>query len=458
MLSAVVRWNDRARAANQISAIMPAMSEAARASNETDIAESARNRFASASVVNPVATAILVAGSFALYWASSFSLEARGATTYFGADSWHFTELASGHFNDRIVRLHPVTVGLALGWMKIFAPLTYWLAPVAILKAMFAFVGALGVWAAVHAFSAFMPRRHAILWGAVYASSMGIWYFSSIEESKIVSAAFATAYIALYAHLRENRTPRGMYVLTAVLFAACINEITAAFLVAIPAVDTLLKSRLEWRPLRWLFLHALAAPVALILLEVIKRFAIVIAPNEEGNTFLEIFLYYASQTSYDLSTISAFLQRWLFFNLAAPEPEIHYADLATKYGGDFEPTLVHYFGSPVSAALLAIFAVMAAAAFLLRNRDPQRVTLTAIMLGLLAYGLARLVFFFVFLPAECLLYSPSVSLAHLLLVAAPFAASRFPYKEWLTAALAAALIATNGIFMFTAETTSYVTQ
>jgi hypothetical protein len=458
MLSALARRNDKARAANQIPAIMPAMSEAARGSDETVIAAGTQSSFASGSLVNSIATAILVTGSFALYWTSSYSLEARGATTYFGADSWHFTELAFGHFNDRIMRLHPVTVGLALGWMKIFSPLAYWLAPIAILKAMFALVGALGVWAAVHAFSAFMPRRHAILWGAVYACSMGIWYFSSIEESKIISATLAAVYIALYVHLRGSWTPRGALLLTAVLFAACINEITAAFLVAIPAVDTFLKSRLEWRSLRWILLHALAAPLALILLEAIKRFAVTIAPNAEGNNFLEIFLFYASQTNYDLPTISAFLQRWVFFNLAAPEPEVHFADLATKYGGDFEPALLHYFGSPASAALVAIFAIMIAAAFLLRNRDPQRVTLTAIMLGLLAYALARLVFFFVFLPAECLLYSPSVSLAHLLLVAVPFAASRFPYKEWLTAALAAAMIATNGIFIFTAETASYVTQ
>jgi hypothetical protein len=437
---------------------MPAMSEAARGSNETGIAAAAGSRLASAALIDAIATAILVTGSFALYWTSSFSLEARGATTYFGADSWHFTELASGHFNDRIMRLHPVTVGLALGWMKIFAPLTYWLAPIAVLKAMFAFVGAIGVWAAVHAFSAFMPRRHAILWGAVYACSMGIWYFASIEESKIVSATLATVYIALYAHLRGHWTPRGAFLLTAALFAACINEITAAFLVAIPAIDAFLKARFAWQSLRWIFLHALAAPLALIILEAIKRFAVTIAPNAEGNNLFEIFLFYASQTNYDLPTISAFLQRWIFFNLAAPEAEIHFANIETKYGGDFEPTLLHYFDTPASAALLAIFAVMAAAALLLRNRDGQRVTLTAIMLALLAYALARLVFFFVFLPAECLLYSPSVSLVHLLFVAVPFAASHFPYKEWLTAALALAMIVTNGLFIFTAQTTSYVTQ
>ncbi|HRF09002.1 MAG TPA: hypothetical protein PL193_10220 [Xanthobacteraceae bacterium] len=433
---------------------MHAMSETAAASH-TMLAGAERPARQGARLYT-LALAILFVSAFALYWTSSFSLERRFATIYFGADSWHFTELATGRFNDRIMRLHPVTVVLALGWMKLFSPLTAWFAPIAILKAMFAFAGALGVLAAAHAFAAFMPKRHALLWGAIYAASTGIWYFSSIEESKILSAALATIYIAFYAHLRSNSTPRGAIALTAILFVACLNEITAAFLVAIPAIDTLIRAKFQWRALRWITLHSLAAFAALFVLEAIKRFAVTVTPNPEGTSFFEIFLYYFTRNSYDFQSILGFLQRWFFFNIAAPEPELHYANSLTRYGGDFEPTLQHYFGSPVSALLLACFAVMIAAAFFLRNRGGADRALTAVMVGLGAYALARLLFFFLFLPGECLLYSPSVTLAHLLLIAIPFAASRLPYKEALTATAALCLLVTNGLFIFTAQTVSYV--
>ncbi len=400
---------------------------------------------------------ILLLGAFALYWTSSFSLERRFATTFFGADSWHFTELAAGHFNDRIMRLHPVTVVLALGWMKLLSPLTAWIAPIAILKAMFALIGALGVVAATHTFAAFMPRRHALLWGAIYAASTGIWYFSSIEESKILSATLVACYIAAYLHLRANLTTGGALALTGILFIACLNEITAVFLVAIPAVDVLIRQKkFDWRALRWIVLHALAAVLALLVLEAIKRFGVTVAPTPEGTSFFEIFLYYFARNSYDLQSVLAFLARWFFFNIAAPEAELHYANSVTRYGGDFEPTLQHYFGSPASAILLTCFAVMAAATILLRNHDKARAPLLGIMLGLAAYALARPSFFFLFLPGECLLYSPSVSLAHLLLLAVPFAASRLPYKEVLTGAAAICLLVTNGYFIFTAQALSYV--
>jgi hypothetical protein len=398
--------------------------------------------------------AAITALAFAVYWTSSFSLEQRAATKYFGADSWHFTELAQGHFNDRILRLHPVTVALALGWMKIFSPLTAWIAPVAILKAMFAFIGAIGVGAAVHAFSAFMPRTYALLWGAVYGSSMSIWYFSSIEESKIVSATLAAIYIALYVNFRNDWTPRRAAILTGALFIACLNEITAAFLAAIPVVDTFLKHKFDLRQWRWIFVHALAAPLALLALETIRRIVPAIE-TKDGTNFVEIFLWYVTRNTYDFKTATDFLQRWLFFNIAAPEPEINFADAAMKYGGDFEPAISHYFDAPVSAVLVFAFAFMLFSCFWTRESNPDRGKFTGIMLALAAYALVRMGFFFIFLPGECLLYSPSVTLAHLLLLAVPFMASEFRYKGIALAVTAALLFANNAIFVFTAQTFPY---
>src|SRR5262245_17544234 len=224
---------------------------------------------------------VLVAlAAFALYWTSSFLLEARHATIHFGADTWFYTELAQGdvfarltsnYHLDRIARFHLTTVVLGAGWMKLFAPLAPWIAPQHLLKAMFAAVGALGVWAAMSAFAAALPRRQAALWAIIYASSFSVWYFSSIEESKILTATLSALYIATYLHLRQNWTLRGAVLLTAILLVACLNEVVAAFLVAIPAVDTLVQQGWRWRPIRWIFCHALTAPIALAILEGITR-------------------------------------------------------------------------------------------------------------------------------------------------------------------------------------------
>ena len=70
-----------------------------------------------------------------------------------------------------------------------------------------------------------------------------------------------------------------------------------------------------------------------------------------------------------------------------------------------------------------------------------------ILLALLAYTLFRGLFFFVFLPSECLLYASSVTLAHLLIVAIPFAASSFPAKPALLAGLGGLLFIANGAFV-----------
>jgi hypothetical protein len=101
----------------------------------------------------------------------------------------------------------------------------------------------------------------------------------------------------------------------------------------------------------------------------------------------------------------------------------------------------------VSAALVLLFGVILVACVLPRYRRDGIGDLAGVFFGLGAYALLRAAFFFAVYPGECLLFSPSVTLAHLLLLAIPFAASRFPHKEWLLAACAAFLLITNGSFV-----------
>jgi hypothetical protein len=73
--------------------------------------------------------------------------------------------------------------------------------------------------------------------------------------------------------------------------------------------------------------------------------------------------------------------------------------------------------------------------------------LTGVMLGMAAFAVVRGVFFLGFIPDECMLFSSSVTLAHLLLIAIPFAASGFPWKRSVLAGLAALLFVTNASFI-----------
>jgi hypothetical protein len=402
---------------------------------------------------------VLVAlAAFGLYWSSSLLLDARHATIHFGADTWFYTELAKGnvveriasdYHLDRIARFHLTTVVMAAGWMKVLSPLTAWIAPQYLLKGMFAAVGGIGVWAAMSAFAAALPRRQAQLWGVIYASSFAVWYFSSIEESKIVTATLSALYIATYLRLRQNWTPRGAVLLTAILLIACLNEVAAGLLVVIPLVDTLVQRGWDFDRVRWIVWHGLTGPIALAVLEGILRLRT--GPSgfhPEGRDHFSMFLYYVSQNDYSTPSLYAFALKWVFFNIAAPTPHAdHRADLSINYGGDFAPVLANYFSSPVSAGLVILFGVMLAAAVLPRYRAESLNGLSSVLLALLAYALLRGAFFLVFIPWECLLFSSSVTLAHLLLIGIPFAGSRFPRKQGLLVALAVLLFITNGAFM-----------
>jgi hypothetical protein len=386
--------------------------------------------------------------AFGTYWLSSLLLEASNATIHFGSDAPLYAWLGRGHAVDRIARFHPTTVVLVLGWMKLVAPLASWIAPQTLLKGLFAAVGALGAWAAMWAFAAVVPRRHVALFGAIYAASLGVWYFSSIEESKIVTATLSAFYIAIYLHLRRHWTVRGAVLLTAVLLAACLNEIVAGFLVVIPAIDTLLQRGWDLRRVGWIAWHALTVPAALVFLDrVVNGYLVPAGTDPESASHMSMLMYYAAINKFDSWTVYYFLVNWLFFNIAAPTPALSTVFPnwpANKY---FAPVLADYLSSPVTTALVVLFAAILVASVLPRYRTGGLAAHASILLALLAYALLRGTFFFVVYPYECMLFSSGATLAHMLLLFLPFTTSDFPAKGGVVAAFALLLFVTNGTFI-----------
>jgi hypothetical protein len=404
---------------------------------------------------------LIPVAAFGLYWLSSLILAARDERYLFGADTALYMELAKGgvierlggsYALDRITRFHPLTTAMAVAWMKALSPLTLWITPPQLLKAMFSMVGAIGAGAATVAFAAVAPRRQAPLWGLIYAISLGVWYFSSIEESKIVTATLAAAYIAAYLHLRKHWTARGAALLTAILLLACLNEIIAAFLVVIPAVDTLMQRGWNLRCYRWMVWHGLAVPVAFAFLEmVVKRHtgaAAAAGPALEGASHLSMLLFYVSQNDFSAATLYSFAVNWLFFSVAAPTAGTTLAPTAwPEYTAYFEAALRNYLASPVSASLVALFAVMLVASALPRFRGKDVGNGIAIVMALLAYALLRGTFWFIVNPSECFLFSSGTTLAHMLVLAIPFGRCRLPGKQAILAACAFLLFIINGTFM-----------
>jgi hypothetical protein len=397
--------------------------------------------------------------AFVLYWMSALALEARGGTTHFHVDTWLYSELAVDDVFSRITpdsqisrifRFHPTTVVLAAGWMKVVKPLTRWFEALHLLKGLFAAVGALGVWAALWAFAAVVPYRYVLLWGGAYASSLGIWYFSSIEESKIVTATLTACYIATYMHLRTDWTWRKATLLTAILVVACLNEIVAALLVIIPAVDALVQR--GWRALTgwWIATHALVPPFALVLLESVMRgWSRVVGTHPEGSNHFSMFFWYVAQNEISAHSVKEFIARWFFFNIAAPERHAdHWANPSIKFGGIFYPTLSTYLDSPLPATVAGLFALIVAIIVL----GPKRVTASttaSLVWALFAFASARAIVFFFFNAKECMLFSPSVTLPHLLFLALPFTAADLAEraKGVLLALFVAVLFLTNGLFI-----------
>jgi hypothetical protein len=406
--------------------------------------------------VGPV---LVAAAAFGLYWLSSLVLEARDATLAFGADTWVYAELARGnvleriggdYLHDRIIRFHPLTVAMTAAWTAILGPLAHWITPRTLLKAMFAAAGAVGVWAAMRAFAAVVPRRYVLPLGAIYAATLGVWYFSSVEESKAITAALTALYIAIYLHLRTKWSLRGAALLTAILLLACLNEIVAGFLVLVPAVDTLVRRGWDMRHGRWIAWHGLAVPLAFVFLEVaIKGRLVGAGPDAENASHLSMLFFYVSQNDFSAASLYGFLLNWLLFNIAAPASATSYALPAQPtYKAYFEPALGSYFSSPVSAALVVMLAAALAASLLPRHRGEAHASLTGILPALAAYAGLRGAFFFIINPGECILFASGATLAHLLLIGMPFAASRVPAKQGLLAGFAVLLLVVNAAFIF----------
>jgi hypothetical protein len=400
--------------------------------------------------VHPWLLVFICIAAFAVYWSSSFVLntEARDGRMHFGADTLDFAPLANGEVSNRNLRLHPLTIGLSLGWMKVTQPLAGWLEPEQLHRALFALIGALGVWAAICAFAALVPRRYVALLGIIYAGSLGIWYFASIEESKILAATLSSLYIAVYFHIRKHLSARNIALLSAVLLAACLNEIVAAFLVAIPATDSLLRHRFDLRKSSWIFVHALVPVAALLFLEFfINGVVAQTSGNPENASHFSMFFYYLVRDHY-FAAVYIYIINWFFFSIAAPAPEAEYLfekwPLHPYY---FEPSISNYVSFLPQAAVAIVFLAIAFGAALALWRRALSTDASICLAALSSYALVRCVFFYFIHPLEGLLFSSSVVLAHLLLLAVPFAASPLPGKRLLLAVFAVLLIVANGIFI-----------
>ncbi len=390
----------------------------------------------------------LIVGAFGLYWLTYLTLEAHNGSSSFGADSILYSAIAYGNIDDRLIRFHPATVALALTWMKIVAPFFAWVAPHHLLAALFAAIGAGGVLAALSAFEVLVPRRYVLVCGMIYASSLGVWYFSGITKSKILTASLATLYIALYLRLREKWSVQGALTLTGVLAAACLNESVSAFLIIIPAVDTLRRRGFDLRAARWIFAHGLVAPVALFVLEVTINGQLAANPaNHESGSSVSMFWFYAGMSDHSVASLYSVVLNWLFFNIAAPMPHAYAAvPIWPNYYGYFEPFFSNYFTSFASTGVIILFGVMLVAS-LTPGWRAERQMAGGTMLPLIAYTAMRGAFFFVFNPAEIMQFSPAVTLPQLMFILVPFTASKFPAKASVLAGFALLLFATNLRFM-----------
>jgi hypothetical protein len=388
-----------------------------------------------------IAPILLALVAFAVYWRSAAILDGRSTTAMFGADSPHYEYLRRSLVNDRAARFHPLTIVLGLGWMKLLVPLTAWMTPAVLLNGLFAAIGAIGVWASTITCASLLPRRVALLGGMLYAASLGIWYFSAIEESKIVTATLSVLYIAAYVRLRDRWTIAGAVGLSIILAMACLNEIVSAGLVAIPVVDALARRGYDARREPWIVAHAMVVPAVWFFLEVFVNGRLI--PESavaEGQSHFNMLLYYLAKNDYGLASIYSFVLNWIFFNIAAPTPT---APLWAQFGGYFVPEFMNYFRSLPTIGVVASMAVIVVASVLPGYRARNLGMAGTLLLALTAYALVRAAFFFFFNPAEPMLFSPAVTLVHWLVLLVPFAASRFPAKGTVLAVLAICLVATN---------------
>lgn len=409
------------------------------------------DRAANVATEETVLRLLIVAGFCALYWLTSDILPVLWKGSSFGADSNLYFGLSIGQPDNHTLHYHVFTVALATAWMELFEPIVALgsaLQPAEWLKGLFALVGALGLLAAFSAFSAAVGTRNAILWSLVYGLSFSIWYFASIPESKIINGTLSSAYIAAYIHFRNDWTQSRLLALTAIFAAACFNEIVAIFLVAVPIVDIVIRDGFALRNFRWVFLQALLAPAILGFADLGIGRAVTDGSSQvfEGNHF-QLFLTYVALTDHSLSSLYGCVLQWFFFSLAAPTPyATGTAALWPQYYGYFEISFLNYFTHPAGVFFIAILGLISVCGILASRKKLPAASL-GLVAGLFVYTLVRAFFFFLFDPDEALLYTPSVVLAHLVILAIPFAASSFRFKASAVTALAISVFILNLRFM-----------
>lgn len=390
-----------------------------------------------------VARLLVAVAALLLYGISGSLLAARSGGFLFGADAHLYGPIALGEVYDRIFRFHPVTVASAELWMLLHKPFSGWISAAAWHRILYAAAGAAGVWIAIGAFARIVPSRLALLGGVLYALTLSVWFFSSIEESKIVSATLVALYIALWLRVREQWTFGGACLLTLVLFVACLNEIVACFLFVIPALDEWQRRGFDISGLRWLIPHGLVFLLALLILETAIPERLAPGMDAEGKSHFSMLFYYLTRNDYSLAALWSFVLNWLLFSIAAPA-SLQFCKDCYVY---FTPAVADYFGNPWRAAPVMLLAGLLAAMLIPRIRNGIPGRLRMFLVALAGYSLVRGAFFFVFNPVEVMLYTPSVILAHLLLFLAIFAATKIPAKVTILAVLALLLFIANGFFI-----------
>jgi hypothetical protein len=91
--------------------------------------------------------------------------------------------------------------------------------------------------------------------------------------------------------------------------------------------------------------------------------------------------------------------------------------------------------------------MMAAPSALPRFRGTHGSECAAIVLALLAYALLRGSFWLIVNPTEAILFSSATTLAHILMIAIPFAGCKLPAKSATLATCAVLLLIINGAFI-----------
>lgn len=407
---------------------------------------------------------IAVAASFifVVYLGSAYLLAAEQRDEALGADAGLYRMLAYPTFaEDRVTAFHVVTVLLARAWIGIIAPLVGRIAPDLwpphMLHPLLAAVGAAGVIAAIYVASKFLARRDAILFGVIYGLSLGVWYFSCVPESKGLTAALIAVYLAVYLRFRDDRSMVSGLMLSGIMFAACMNDLTSAALLVIPLFDSVMRGRFDKSACARIGMQLTIGVVGAV---VIQQLMVPLLPGNGSESAKDwpvesgavaLFLKYFQISDHSPSAFWSFLLNWLFFNIAAPqEHATHALALWPDYKGFFEPSLFGYLTSVTTLGLAGCVASIIYFAAAPTSRGRITSDAAGLMMGLLAFSVVRGVFFFLFNPGEAILFSSSVVLPHLLLFSIPFGTAKISdqLRTLLLSGFAVLLFLANGRFIF----------